>query len=71
MFFCVGGAVTDEAYFYRSNEYEKFSALTNLENAVYSVDWANNDLRVALGCGDGGIRLAKIGLPEDAEQEID
>jgi len=56
----IGGSGSDEAYFYDSESYKRFAVLTNMSRAAYSIDFANTDNRVAVGCGDGSIRIFSI-----------
>lgn len=56
----VGGSGGDECYFFHSNTMEPFAVLTNIPRAVFSLDHAHSDGRVAIGCGDGTIRVVQI-----------
>lgn len=53
----VGG---NEAYFYESDTMRLLGALDDIPRGVYSADFAYSDNRVALGCGDGSIRIVRI-----------
>lgn len=56
----VGGSGGDECHFFTTDSLQRFSVLTNIPRAVFSVDHSHSDNRVAIGCGDGTIRLVQI-----------
>lgn len=58
--FALGGAGSDEAYFYETATQRPFAVLNNLTKAVYSIDFANTSNRVAVGSGDGSLRLFNV-----------
>jgi len=58
--FAVGGGGSCETYFYETKSLKQFSVLTNLEKSVYSLDFANESNKVALGCGDGTLRTYEV-----------
>ena len=55
-----GGVGGNEAYVYESESMRMMGVLEDIPRGVYSSDFANLDSRVALGCGDGSIRIARI-----------
>lgn len=59
-FFAVGGTGSHEVHFYRRDNFEKFAVVTNLPRAVYGIDWANLNSKVAMGCGDGSVRVYRV-----------
>lgn len=56
----VGGAGSDEAYFFNSADMTSFAVLTNMTKAVYSIDFANTSNKLAIGCGDGTLRVFNV-----------
>lgn len=56
----VGGSGGDDCHFFTTNSLERFSVLTNMPRAVFSIDHANSDGRVAIGCGDGTVRIVQL-----------
>ena len=57
----VGGSGGDECHFFESDEMHRFSVVPSLPRAVYTLDHAHSDTRVALGCGDGSIQIVHSG----------
>lgn len=55
-----GGAGAGECYFFDSDSLQLFSLMTHIPGAVFSIDHAHTEPRVAIGCGDGTIRIATI-----------
>ena len=55
-----GGAGSSECYFFDSRSLELFSLMSHIPGSVFSIDHAHTEPRVAIGCGDGTIRLASI-----------
>ena len=56
----VGGVGGNEAYFYESDTMRMLGAHEDIPRGVYSLDFAHRESRIALGCGDGSIRIARI-----------
>jgi len=55
-----GGTGAGECYFFDSDSLQLFSHMTHIPGSVFSIDHAHNEPRVAIGCGDGTIRVATI-----------
>ncbi len=53
--FVIGGKGGDEAHFYRTATFSKFAELTNFSRAVYSVDYFEQQHKLAIGIGNGEI----------------
>mmetsp|Transcript_32986 Transcript_32986/g.32682 ORF Transcript_32986/g.32682 Transcript_32986/m.32682 type:complete len:238 (+) Transcript_32986:271-984(+) len=68
--FAIGGAGCDEAYFYETASRRRFAVLNNLVKPIYSIDFANYSNRVAVGSGDGSLRMLSVLEPTGIEQEI-
>ena len=49
-------------YFYDTNLLRRIGELTEIPFAVYSLDFANESSHIALGCGDGVIRIFECSL---------
>lgn len=58
--FAAGGSGSDEAYFYDSASLKPFGILSDLTQAVYSIDFAHTSNNLAVASGDGSIRLFEI-----------
>jgi WD40 repeat protein len=59
-YFAVGGSGSNDAHFFHSDSLSKIAVLTSLPKAVFCIDWANLSNRIALGCGDGTVRVFKL-----------
>lgn len=54
------GETGNETHFYTSANKTKFAEFTNMPRAVYSADFANNRNYLAVGSGDGSIRVFNV-----------
>lgn len=61
----VGGSGGNECFFLDSETWTPFAVLTNMEKPVFSIDHAYSDGRVAIGCGDGTVRIVEIVVESD------
>ena len=64
-FFALGGAGGNEVRFYKTEGLQNFAVVQDLSNAAFGLDWAWTDLKCAVGCGDGGVRVFRISRSED------
>lgn len=56
----VGGSGGNECFFMDVETWTPFAVLTNMDKPVFSIDHAYSDNRVAIGCGDGTVRIVEI-----------
>ncbi|OMJ71707.1 hypothetical protein SteCoe_30015 [Stentor coeruleus] len=55
--FAVGGVGGNQFYIYDTEAKKHFGVLDSVNKGVYSLDFANNSDRIALGCGDGSMKV--------------
>lgn len=55
--FAIGGVGGNQFYIYDTEAKKPFGVLNNVNKGVYSLDFAQHSDRVALGCGDGSMKV--------------
>ena len=55
--FAIGGIGANQCYFYDTATRVPFAIVSNIPKAVYSVDFAHSSGRIAVGSGDGSMRI--------------
>ena len=55
--FAIGGIGGNQCYLYDSALRQPFAAISNIPKAVYSLDFAHSSGRIAVGSGDGAMRI--------------
>ncbi|OMJ95265.1 hypothetical protein SteCoe_1481 [Stentor coeruleus] len=67
--FAVGGVGGAQAYFYDTQSRKPFGVVNDINKGVYSLDFAQNSDRIALGCGDGAMKVFRY--VDQVEENLD
>ena len=69
--FALGGIGANQCYFYDTEQRKPFAIISNIPKPVYSIDFANGSDRIAVGSGDGSIRVFRyMDHCENADLEV-